>query len=65
MAAIIIDSLLSTFQPENEKVKEYLKHVQLYYGTNWIKEEKQVAILLMVIGSRIYVAVFGSYKATR
>jgi len=48
MATNIIGSL-STFQPENEKIEEYLGHVQLYFDVNGIKEDKQVAVLLTVI----------------
>jgi len=42
------------FQPENEKIEEYLKCVRLYFDTNRIKDEKQVAVLLTVIGSGTY-----------
>ena len=53
MAANIIGSL-SAFQPENERIEEYLERVQLYFDANGIQEDKQVAVLLTVIGSGTY-----------
>ena len=53
MAMNIIGSL-STFQPENEKIEVYLLRVQLYFDANGIKEDKQVDVLLTVIGSGTY-----------
>ena len=53
MATSIIGSL-SEFHQESEKIEEYLERVQLYFEANGIKEEKQVAVLLTVIGSTTY-----------
>jgi len=53
MAANMIGSL-SAFQHENENIEEYFECVQLYFDSNGIKDEKQVAVLLKVIGSGTY-----------
>ena len=53
MVMSIIGSL-SKLHQESEKIEEYLEHVQLYFKANGIKEEKQVAVLLTVIGSATY-----------
>ena len=53
MATSIIGSL-SEFHQGSEKIEEYLERVQLYFEANGIKEEKQVAVLLTVIGSATY-----------
>lgn len=38
------------FRVENESISEYLEHVELYFMANEIKEERQVSVLLSVIG---------------
>ena len=40
---------VTKFKPENEKIEVYLEHVQLFFGVNGIKEDKQAPILLNVI----------------
>ena len=45
---------LKEFESENEKISSYLEHVKLYFIANGIEEEKQVAVLLSVIGSKTY-----------
>ena len=42
---------LTEFKPESEKIKAYLERVQLFFDANTIAEDKQVAVLLTVIGS--------------
>ena len=45
---------LTEFKPESEKIEAYLERVQLFFDANTIKEDKQVAVLLTVIGSSTY-----------
>ena len=53
MATSTIGSL-TEFKPESEKIEAYLEHVQLFFDVNNIKDDKQVAVLLTVIGSNTY-----------
>ena len=46
--------ILTEFKPESEKIEAYLERVQLFFDANTIKEDKQVAVLLTVIGSSTY-----------
>ena len=39
---------------EEEKILAYLKRIQLFFTTNSIAEDKLVAILLPVVGSKTY-----------
>eukprot|EP00731_Ephydatia_muelleri_P017067 Em0010g165a len=43
---------LSEFQPENEKASAYLERVKLFLLANSVGDDKQVAVLLTVIGAR-------------
>ena len=45
---------LTEFKPESEKIEAYLERVQLFFDANTIEEDKQVAVLLTVIGSSTY-----------
>ena len=53
MATSTIGSL-TEFKPESEKIEAYLERVQLFFDVNNIKDDKQVAVLLTVIGSSTY-----------
>ena len=46
---------LTEFKPESEKIEAYLERVQLFFDANTIEEDKQIAVLLTVIGSSTYV----------
>ena len=45
---------LTEFKPESVKIEAYLELVQLFFDANTIAEDKQVAVLLTVIGSSTY-----------
>ena len=45
---------LSEFQPQREKVSDYLERVSLYFEANDVAEDKQVAVLLTAIGGETY-----------
>jgi len=45
---------LSEFQPEKERISAYLERVQMFFEANYIAAEKQVAVLLTVIGGETY-----------
>ena len=45
---------LKEFDPDNEKVTEYLERVELFFTANSINEDKQVAVLLTAIGRKTY-----------
>jgi len=45
---------LKEFESENEKISSYLERMELYFIMNGIDEEKQVAVLLSVIGAKTY-----------
>ena len=53
MATSTVGSL-AEFKPDSERIEAYLERVQLFFDANGIKDDKQVAILLTVIGSNIY-----------
>ena len=42
---------LTEFKPESEKIEAYLERVQLFFIDNTIAEDKQVTVLLTIIGS--------------
>ena len=46
--------LIQEFQPDNERISAYLERVQMFFQANDIAEEKQVPILLSVIGGKTY-----------
>ena len=52
MAAII--GSIGEFIPENETITSYLERVQLFMDANSVKREKEVPVLLSVIGGKIY-----------
>ena len=45
---------LQAFNPDEENISSYLEQVQLYFEANEVKPEKQVAVLLTVIGPKNY-----------
>ena len=45
---------LKEFDPDNEKVTEYLERVELYLTANNIADDKKVAVLLTAIGRKTY-----------
>jgi len=45
---------LGKFDPEEEKISAYLERVELYLIANGVKEERKVAVLLSVIGPKVY-----------
>jgi len=45
---------LKELEPENEKISSYLEHMELYFIVNGIEEEKQVAVLLSIIGAKMH-----------
>ena len=45
---------LTEFKSESEQIEAYLERVQLFFDANTIEEDKQVAVLLTVIGSSTY-----------
>ena len=45
---------LQEFQPEGEEIKDYLERVQLYIEANAIPNDRQRAVLLSVVGSKMY-----------
>ena len=51
MAAI---GQVSEFKPEEVKISAYLERIQLFFTANSIPEEKQVAVLLSVVGPKSY-----------
>jgi len=42
------------FNLDNEQITAYLERVELFFVANRVKEDKQVATLLSVIGSKTY-----------
>ena len=44
---------ITEFKPENKKIEVYLEHVQLFFQANGIEEDKQVPVLLTIIGSTL------------
>jgi len=53
MATNTIGSI-TEFKAESEKIETYLECMQLFFEANGIKEDKQVPVLLTVIGSTMY-----------
>ena len=45
---------MEAFDPESESVMAYLELVDLFFATNDIGPDKQVSVLLTVVGSRNY-----------
>lgn len=45
---------MQAFDPANERISAYLERVQLFFLANGINEEKQVPVLLSVIGGQTY-----------
>ena len=46
---------LQEFQPENDSITAYLERAELFCKTNDIADGKKVAVLLSVLGARLYV----------
>ena len=55
---------IAKFDPENEKISEYLKHLHLYFEANDIANAKNVSVLLTVIGSKTYSLLRGQLAPT-
>ena len=45
---------LEEFFPERETIRNYLKHVELFFWPNAIVDKKKVSIFLSVAGGNIY-----------
>lgn len=45
---------MQEFCPEDESIEAYLERIELYFTANNIAEERQVAVLLSVIGGKTY-----------
>ena len=45
---------LEAFQPDNERMLVCLEWVQMFFAANSVKTEKQVLVLLSVIGAKTY-----------
>ena len=45
---------IGNFDPAEESISVYLERMELFFAANGIKDEKQVAVLLSVIGPKIY-----------
>ena len=45
---------LTEFQPQKEKVSDYLERVSLYLEANGVAKTKQMAVLLTAIGGETY-----------
>ena len=45
---------LQPFQPDDEGIAAYLERAAIYFRANGIKEDKQVAVFLSVVGGKIY-----------
>ena len=45
---------ITEFKPDNEKIEAYLECVQFFFKVNNINKEKQVPVLLTMIGSSNY-----------
>ena len=42
------------FDPSEERISVYLKCLELFFLANGIKDDKKVAVLLSVIGPKVY-----------
>ena len=45
---------LQEFLPDSEPIAAYLERVAVYFDANEVKEDKQVPVLLSVVGSKVY-----------
>lgn len=50
---------LEVFQPDNKRMSAYLERVQIFFAANGVKVEKQVPVLLSVIGTKPYALLSG------
>ena len=50
MATSTVGSL-TEFKPDSERIETYLERVQLFFDMNRIKDDKQITVLLTVIGN--------------
>ena len=55
---------IAEFDPENEKISEYLERIHLYFEANDIANAKKVSVLLTVIGSKTYSLLRGQLAPT-
>ena len=46
--------ILKEYLPENELFSSYMERVELFFVANDIPDEKKVAVLLSVVGSKNY-----------
>ena len=45
---------IQEFQPDNENFSSYIERVQLFFTANDIAEDKKIAVLLSMVGSKNY-----------
>ena len=45
---------LQEFLPDSEPIAAYLERVAVYFDANEVKEDKQVPVILSVVGSKVY-----------
>ena len=45
---------IDEFDPQREEIATYLERLQLYLIANEVAEDQQVAVLLVVVGSKVY-----------
>ena len=45
---------IQEFDPDVENITAYLEHIDLYFIANGVEDDKRVAVLLSVIGGKIY-----------
>ena len=45
---------IQEFQPDNENFSSYIERVQLFFTENDIAEDKKIAVLLSMVGSKNY-----------
>ena len=55
---------IDEFNPENERISEYLERLQLYFDANDIANAKKVSVLLTLIGSKTYSLLRGQLAPT-
>ena len=55
---------ISEFDPEQERISEYLERLHLFFEANDIANAKKVSVLLTVIGSKTYSLLRGQLTPT-
>ena len=51
MASPLLFGQVTKFQPDTESIETYEEQIKMFFTANQIPEERQVAVLLSVIGS--------------